>query len=189
MLTLTRTMLSGHALVLGSLLDKPGSKPVLVLINWLTNNHWQDSESLVKAKNHYKLVDSDITFIDQNSLSTKNAVGTLLLATICQLHQYQSGSRQRFELPIDTKSGTPFQQKVWQALQQIPYGQTISYALLAKNIEQPNAFRAVASANGKNCFSVVIPCHRVIASDGGLGGYTGGIDKKKMLLEIERQVI
>ena len=81
--------------------------------------------------------------------------------------------------------GTPFQQKVWASLQKIPYGKTISYAKLADNIDQPTAFRAVANANGKNPFSIIVPCHRVISSDGKLGGYTGGVDKKVYLLAIE----
>ena len=83
--------------------------------------------------------------------------------------------------------GTPFQQSVWRALQQIPYGQTISYAQLAQNIGKPTAYRAVANANGKNPLSIIIPCHRVVASDGSLGGYTGGLDKKRILLSIEKE--
>ena len=99
--------------------------------------------------------------------------------------EYTNGKRQYFDLPLDVSIGTPFQQKVWASLQKIPYGKTISYAKLADNIDQPTAFRAVANANGKNPFSIIIPCHRVISSDGKLGGYTGGVDKKAYLLAIE----
>ena len=81
--------------------------------------------------------------------------------------------------------GTEFQQKVWRALQEIEYGETISYATLAQRVDSPKGFRAVAQANGKNPFSIIVPCHRVIASDGKLGGYTGGLDKKEYLLALE----
>lgn len=106
-------------------------------------------------------------------------------ATAWQLDEYFAGKRERFDLPLDWSHGTDFQIKVWQALMGIPYGQTISYATLAKNINQPTAYRACANANGKNPISLIIPCHRVIASDGGIGGYTGGIFIKRILLELE----
>lgn len=102
-----------------------------------------------------------------------------------QLDEYFAGTRQVFELPLELSVGTPFEQQVWQALLQIPYGQTISYAQLAGRIGKPTAYRACANANGKNPISLIIPCHRVIASDGTLGGYTGGVAIKKTLLKIE----
>ncbi|WP_201503307.1 methylated-DNA--[protein]-cysteine S-methyltransferase, partial [Psychrobacter aquimaris] len=109
----------------------------------------------------------------------------LLIETIAQLTAYFKGERQVFDLPIDISLGTKFQQRVWQALQNIGYGETISYATLAQNVDNPKGFRAVANANSKNPFSVIVPCHRVIASDGRLGGYTGGLDKKIYLLALE----
>ena len=81
--------------------------------------------------------------------------------------------------------GTPFQKSVWEELRQIPYGETISYKMLAERISGSNYSRAVANANGKNPISIIIPCHRVIASNNTLGGYTGGLDKKKLLLSVE----
>ena len=78
--------------------------------------------------------------------------------------------------------GTPFQQQVWHALQGIPVGETISYAQLADRVGRPTGFRAVGAANGQNPVAIVVPCHRVIASDGGLGGYGGGLDRKRWLL-------
>ncbi|WP_296274397.1 methylated-DNA--[protein]-cysteine S-methyltransferase, partial [Psychrobacter sp. UBA6730] len=87
--------------------------------------------------------------------------------------------------PLDISLGTEFQQQVWRALQGIKHGETISYATLAQRVGNPKGFRAVANANGKNPFSIIIPCHRVIASDGKLGGYTGGLDKKAYLLALE----
>ncbi|UNU73591.1 methylated-DNA--[protein]-cysteine S-methyltransferase [Moraxella nasovis] len=106
---------------------------------------------------------------------------------VCQqLDEYFQGRRQRFSIPLDVSHGTPFQRQVWQALCNINYGETISYKALAERIGKPKSFRAVANANGKNLISLIIPCHRVIASDGGLGGYTGGIDIKTKLLELEQ---
>ena len=89
-----------------------------------------------------------------------------------------------FQLPLDLR-GTPFQRKVWNALLDIPYGETRSYAQLARSIGVPNAFRAVGAANGANPISIVIPCHRVISSGGGLGGYGGGLPLKRRLLALE----
>lgn len=115
-----------------------------------------------------------------------DADAKVLAETIKQLKEYKDGQRQFFDIPLDISTGTPFQQKVWQALRQIPYGETISYAQLANHIGQPTACRAVAQANGRNPLSLIIPCHRVIASDGKLGGYTGGIEIKQTLLDIEQ---
>jgi len=89
------------------------------------------------------------------------------------------------EIPIRFDRGTPFQREVWSALQQIPVGETISYAELARRVGRPAAFRAVGSANGQNPIGIVVPCHRVIAADGSLGGYAGGLDRKRWLLAHE----
>lgn len=102
-----------------------------------------------------------------------------------ELDRYFSGELTEFSLPLDP-IGTPFQLQVWQELQKIPYGKTISYQQEANQMQRPSAVRAVANANGKNMISILIPCHRVIASDGGLGGYGGGIENKKKLLELEK---
>ena len=162
--------------------------PKLVSLDWLTDGQeWSESKSLNPLKKHHKLVDEDFQFVDKNSLSKENPIEALLLNTITQLEQYFAGKRHQFDIALDLSLGTPFQQSVWRALQQIPYGQTISYAQLAQNIGKPTAYRAVANANGKNPFSIIIPCHRVVASDGSLGGYTGGLDKKRTLLSIEKE--
>lgn len=103
-----------------------------------------------------------------------------------QLNEYFAGGRSEFTVPINFKHvGTKFQQKVWNELWKIPYGQTISYKALAIRCGGANYSRAVANANGKNPISIIVPCHRVISSDGTLGGYTGGLDKKSKLLTIE----
>jgi AraC family transcriptional regulator of adaptative response/methylated-DNA-[protein]-cysteine methyltransferase len=101
-----------------------------------------------------------------------------------ELDEYFSGKRPEFSLPID-EPGTEFQEKVWSALRTIPRGQSWSYARLAEAIGQPKAVRAVARANGMNRVAILVPCHRVIGADGGLGGYSGGIWRKERLLEIE----
>ena len=108
-----------------------------------------------------------------------------------QLDEYFAGKRRVFELSrlALQPSGTAFQKRVWNALLQIPYGETISYGELARWIEQPNASRAVGLANGRNPISIIIPCHRVIGSNGKLVGYGGGLDRKKLLLEIESPAV
>jgi AraC family transcriptional regulator, regulatory protein of adaptative response / methylated-DNA-[protein]-cysteine methyltransferase len=102
-----------------------------------------------------------------------------------QLSEYFSGKRKKFDLPLHTP-GSPFQQSVWEQLQTIPYGTTRSYKEQATAIEKPEAIRAVANANGMNRIAIVIPCHRVIGSDGKLTGYGGGLWRKKYLLDFER---
>lgn len=101
-----------------------------------------------------------------------------------QLDEYFLGQRRIFTLPL-LAVGTPFQRQVWQQLQQIEYGQTCSYRELARQIGQPRAVRAVANANGANALALVIPCHRVIGSDGRLSGYAGGVALKQRLLNLE----
>jgi methylated-DNA-[protein]-cysteine S-methyltransferase len=106
------------------------------------------------------------------------------LAT-AQLHEYFDGQRVAFDLPLQMR-GTPFERRVWSALQDIPYGETESYGELAQRIGQPSAPRAVGLANGRNPISVIVPCHRVIGADGSLTGYGGGVERKRALLELEQ---
>ena len=102
-----------------------------------------------------------------------------------QLLEYLDGKRERFELALDLR-GTEFQRRVWEALLAIPYGETRSYADVARGVGRPTAVRAVGAANGANPVAIVVPCHRVIAADGGLGGYGGGLALKARLLAMER---
>lgn len=112
-----------------------------------------------------------------------------VFARVCdQLEAYFAGQSAGFDLALDLR-GTPFQQRVWRELQAIPFGTAISYAELARRIGQPGASRAVGSANGRNPIAIVVPCHRVIAADGGLGGYGGGLDRKRWLLEHEAEAL
>ncbi len=104
---------------------------------------------------------------------------------VTQLTEYFDGRRRTFDLPL-APQGTPFQQRVWTALLDIPYGQTISYGELASRIGQPNASRAVGLANGSNPIPIVIPCHRVIGANGKLTGYGGGLPIKQRLLALEQ---
>lgn len=108
----------------------------------------------------------------------------LIENSLSQLDEYFSGNRKEFELPLDLK-GTDFQQNIWELLSAIPFGKTVSYLNLAKKYGDTNAIRAVGSANGKNPISIIVPCHRVIGSDGSLTGYAGGLWRKKWLLALE----
>lgn len=102
-----------------------------------------------------------------------------------ELKQYFAGERRQFSIPLDLR-GTEFQLKCWQALLKIPYGETRSYRDLAKAIGHPQAFRAVGMSNNRNPIAIIVPCHRVIAADGSLCGYGGGLDIKRILLDLER---
>jgi methylated-DNA-[protein]-cysteine S-methyltransferase len=104
---------------------------------------------------------------------------------LSQLENYLKGKLKRFDCPLDLR-GTPFQKKVWSTLARIPYGKTKSYQEVAKAIGHPKAFRAVGNANGSNRIPIILPCHRVIESDGGLGGFGHGIKVKKQLLDFEK---
>ncbi|HKE43248.1 MAG TPA: methylated-DNA--[protein]-cysteine S-methyltransferase [Steroidobacteraceae bacterium] len=101
-----------------------------------------------------------------------------------QLSEYFAGERQVFDLEL-AMAGTPFQRAVWSALREIPYGETISYGELARRLGRPRAVRAVGSANGANPVPIIVPCHRVIGSDGSLTGFGGGLDMKRRLLALE----
>jgi methylated-DNA-[protein]-cysteine S-methyltransferase len=103
-----------------------------------------------------------------------------------QLEEYFAGTRREFDLPLDP-AGTEFQQSAWMVLRTIPYGRTISYGQQAERLGDPNKARAVGAANGKNPLSIVVPCHRVVGSNGDLTGFAAGIDVKSWLLDHERQ--
>jgi len=119
-----------------------------------------------------------------SNLETSASAQKILSTTKKQLEQYFAGKRTTFDIPLDLV-GTEFQQQAWRALCRIPYGKTISYGQQAKNIKKPKAFRAVGSANGKNPIPIIVPCHRVVAGDGTLGGYSLGLKMKKQLLALE----
>ena len=127
-----------------------------------------------------------ITVLDTSDEITQ-IVPEALEDAVYQLREYFDGKRKVFDLILKPQ-GTEFQNKVWQALLTIPYGKTISYLDLSKKVGDVKAIRAVAAANGKNPLWIVVPCHRVIGSDGSLTGYAGGLHRKKWLLEHESPV-
>ena len=109
----------------------------------------------------------------------------ILSECVRQLSEYFDGSRKSFDLPV-RQQGTDFQQNVWKSLTDIPFGKTVSYGYIAEKTGNPKAVRAVGAANGKNRVWIIVPCHRVIGSDGSLTGYAGGLERKKWLLEHEK---
>ncbi len=126
---------------------------------------------------------SVITVLDSDAKLT-DVIPEFLEDAVYQLREYFEGKREVFDLALNP-NGTEFQKRVWKALLEIPYGKTISYLELSKILGDVKVIRAAASANGKNPLWIVIPCHRVIGSDGSLIGYTGGLHRKKWLLNHE----
>ncbi|WP_223789248.1 methylated-DNA--[protein]-cysteine S-methyltransferase [Marinicella meishanensis] len=122
-----------------------------------------------------------VYFVDQAQAVQANALTNRAKS---QLREYFAGQRQSFDLPL-APQGTEFQQRVWQALLTIPYGQLASYRDMAQQLQQPKAVRAVGAANGKNPISIIVPCHRVIGANGSLTGYAGGLERKRWLLQHE----
>ncbi len=141
----------------------------LCLCDWVEGWHWQATENRLKRLLKARFVEQPSEVIDR---------------TIQQLDEYFRRERTTFDLPL-VFSGSEFQQRVWAELQQIPYGTTMSYGEMARRIGMPKAVRAVANANGANPISIIVPCHRVIGSDGSLTGYGGGLETKRFLLELE----
>ncbi len=122
-----------------------------------------------------------------DELAASTEMPQVLLAASRQLQEYFEGRRRSFSLPI-AATGTAFQQRVWKALLDIPFGETESYGALAARIGRPGAARAVGAANSRNPLAIAVPCHRVIGADGTLTGYAGGEERKRWLLDHERRV-
>ena len=128
---------------------------------------------------------TEITFANQTTEITKEESENIIIKDcIAQLDEYFSGNRKTFSVKLDPK-GTPFQKEVWAELKKIPFGKATSYLELAKSLGDAKKIRAVGGANGKNPIAIIVPCHRVIGSDGSLTGYAGGMDKKRWLLQFE----
>ncbi len=123
-----------------------------------------------------------LKFLDDNSAESK-----IMLQAITEINEYLKGERRKFSIKL-LPEGTEFQQRVWNELKKIPYGETRSYKDIAICLNDKNASRAVGAANGKNPISLIVPCHRVIITSGSLGGYAGGLAIKTILLELERKV-
>ena len=126
---------------------------------------------------------SAVTILSDHTIIS-DTIPEVLQDCVYQLQEYFNKERQGFDLKLNPE-GTDFQKRVWNQLSKIPYGKTISYLDLSKQLGDVNAIRAAASANGKNPFWIIVPCHRVIGSDGSLTGYAGGLHRKKWLLEHE----
>lgn len=151
-------------LVVGSFNDK------LCMLDWKYRRMRTAVDHRIKSGLKAEFVESSSDVIDK---------------TIEQLDEYLRGDRAGFDIPL-LMVGTEFQRTVWTALIEVPYGQTSSYLQLAEKIANKNSVRAVASANGANAISLIVPCHRIIGSDGKLVGYAGGLSVKKRLLELEK---
>jgi len=119
------------------------------------------------------------------SLTADNP-GPVVRAAERQLREFLAGERFAFDLPLDL-AGTPFQLEVWKALARIPYAATSSYRDIARAVNRPKGFQAIGQANTRNPLPVIVPCHRVINADGSMGGYGGGLDRKRQLLELEKR--
>lgn len=131
---------------------------------------------------------SKVSIRDEENLEASTTNIAVLNEAIKQLDEYFAGTRKEFDLPLK-QPGSDFQQEVWQELLRIPYGTTITYGQQSKKMQNPLAIRAIAAANGRNHLWIIVPCHRVIGSNGSLTGYAGGIWRKKWLLEHEARVL
>ena len=140
-------------------------------------------KATISAKQLYRL-----TFLDEiNDTSHPNESEPSIIGTLKkELNSYFQGELKNFSIPI-APEGTPFQLQVWNTLCEIPYGTTISYKAQSERMKNPKAIRAMAAANGKNPIVILIPCHRIIGSKGELTGYSGGIERKRKLLQLERK--
>jgi len=144
---------------------------------------------IIKSPLGYTKIYGDAEGISQISILNSEEKETTVIPTVLedcalQLQEYFDGSRTQFNLKLNAQ-GTDFQKRVWEALVNIPYGKTTSYLDLSKQLGDVKAIRAVANANGKNPLWIIVPCHRVIGSNGSLTGYAGGIHRKKWLIEHE----
>lgn len=139
--------------------------------------------SFFNSKHLEKQIEKIQKFFDAEAIPAHNKYFECLQK---ELDEYFEGKRKEFTVPMQLV-GTPFQQDVWKILQLIPYGEKISYKDEAGLLKKPNAFRAVANANGQNMISILIPCHRFIQKNGTLGGYSSGLDKKEFLLNLEEK--
>ncbi len=129
-----------------------------------------------------------IGFVDQEFVDRHkddDSLDAAVLPAVRQLEEYFAGNRKRFEITIDLSGATPFQRRIYQRLQRIPAGRVVSYGDLADELGEPGAARAVGQAVGANPLPIIVPCHRVVRSDGRLGGYSGGLQRKVALLSLE----
>ena len=148
-------------------------------------HHYQSFVGILEIKFDGRAI-TEVFILKNKPAKMQTSVNPLIVEACAQFDEYFAGRRRKFDLPLSLEGGTPFQRTVWKQLQEIPYGRTISYSQLAQTVGNPKACRAVGSANGKNPISIIIPCHRVIAANGSLGGYASGLEIKKQLLDLEK---
>ncbi len=129
---------------------------------------------------------NSILFVFNDTEREEENINSVLTQCKKEFSEYFSGKRKEFEVPI-SQAGTGFQQRVWNELLKIPYGETVSYNFIAESLGDRKSIRAVGASNGKNQISIIVPCHRVIGSDGSLTGYAGGLWRKKWLLNHEKE--
>ena len=139
----------------------------------------------IKLTANESSVNSILFVFDDTEMEEEN-INDVLTQCKMELSEYFSGKRKEFEVPI-SQAGTSFQQRVWNELVKIPYGKTVSYNFIAESLGDKKSIRAVGASNGKNQISIIVPCHRVIGSDGSLTGYAGGLWRKKWLLNHEKE--
>jgi methylated-DNA-[protein]-cysteine S-methyltransferase len=139
----------------------------------------------IKLTGDDKSVNSILFVFDDTEMEEEN-LNSVLIQCKNELLEYFAGKRKEFEVPV-AQAGTEFQQKVWNELLKIPYGKTVSYNFIAELLGDKKSIRAVGGSNGKNQISIIVPCHRVIGSDGSLTGYAGGLWRKKWLLNHEKE--
>ena len=147
-------------------------------------NYYHSPLGLLEIRSTEDSVTSILFANSEKQTEEKNSLPKVMVQCIEQLDEYFLGKRKIFQVPI-SQSGTDFQKKVWKELEQIPYGRTISYLELSKRIGDVKSVRAAGTANGQNKISIIVPCHRVIGSNGSLVGYSGGMKNKQWLLEQE----
>lgn len=129
---------------------------------------------------------TELVFTNRKDAPAEQTYGSIGRRIVRELNKYFAGEQQVFDINLKA-TGTPFHESVWRALCMIPYADTAAYADIARKIKSPNAVRAVGTAIGRNPICIIIPCHRIISSDGSMGGYSGGLWRKKWLLEHEQK--
>ncbi len=157
-------------------------------MNATYQTYYQSPVGLLKigATDH---VINQVLFVNENEeITPVSELSPLLQQCIEQLIEYFNGARQVFDLPV-YQEGTPFQNRVWSELLNIKFGRTISYLDLAKRLGDPKTIRAAASTNGKNNICIIVPCHRVVGTNNSLVGYSGGLPRKKWLLNHENKIV
>ena len=157
-------------------------------MNATYQTYYQSPVGLLKigATDH---VINQVLFVNENEeITPVRELSTLLQQCIEQLIEYFNGARQVFDLPV-YQEGTPFQNSVWSELLNIKFGRTISYLDLAKRLGDPKVIRAAATSNGKNNICIIVPCHRVVGTNNSLVGYSGGLPRKKWLLNHENKIV